>query len=389
MSRSDINSTTATHWKYCWVTNTWTTGTPLPTDLAWGRAEVVSTPDSGAMVYLLGGVNGGNATARVYRYSQRYGTWAPGGTLLAATRSPAADANDNRILVVGGYRSGILSAVQEAPLNVLDAQAVSIVAPTGAVLVGSVIDPEARIRNNCSSAQSFDVRFTISDGYSDTKAVTLGPAEEQTLVFNSWTASSPGTWGTRCTTMLTGDDDPTNDQVRDTVSVRSELRDVQVMGIDAPTGSVMQGMHIAPQATLKNNSTTPEAFMARFEIAGGYRDSQNVLLPAGAQQPVVFANWTAGPGGWLATRCTALVADDNPGNNVVEDSVFVRSLDVGTEAINAPDWTVVDSGATVNPQATVRNYGSFAATFDAVFSIGIWYATARRSPTSVPANPRS
>ena len=495
-SRNDLTSGTTTHWKYNWVTNVWTQGAAMPTDLAWGRAEVVSTPDSGAMVYLLGGVNGGNATARVYRYSQRYDAWAQGGTLPAATRSQAAGANDQRVIVAGGYAHGLLSATQDAELSstLLDAQALSIDAPTGTQPSGAVIAPQATVRNNSTTAQSFDVRFTISDGYTDTRNVTLAPDSQQMVTFSDWTAGSSGTWVTKCTTMLTGDANPANDMVHDSVIVQSSVLDAQTVSIDAPTGTQPSGAVIAPQATVRNNSTaaqsfdvrftisdgyfdtrnvtlapdsqqvvtfnnwtagligtwvtkcttmltgdaspandmvrdsvivllsvpdvqvlsidapigavsqgaliTPKAtvrnngadplsFDVRFVIAPGYTDQQNITLPPHMQRQVLFAPWTAGPLGWLATKCTALVADPNPSNNRVSDSVFVRLLDVGTDAIVQPDWMVVDSGATVTPQAVVHNWGNDSATFDAVFSIGFWYTDQQTVSNLAPGTTRT
>jgi hypothetical protein len=489
-SRNDLTSGTTTHWKYNWVTNTWVQGTSLPTDLAWGRAVVVSTPDSGAMVYLLGGVNGGNATSQVYRYSQRFDNWTHDGNLLAATRSQAAGANDHRILVAGGYAHGLLSATQDAELStsMLDAQAVSIDAPTGTQPSGAVIAPQATVRNNGTTSQSFDVRFTISDGYSDTRNVTLAPDSQQVVTFNNWTASIIGTWVTKCTTMLSGDANPANDMVRDSVIVQASLLDAQTVSIDAPTGTQPSGAVIAPEATVRNNSTAAQTFQVRFTVSDGYTDIRSVTLapdsqqvvtfnnwtasiigtwvtkcttmligdadpandmvhdsvivmasvpdvqvlsvdaPVGAvsqgtlitpeatvtnngttplnfdvrfvitpgytdqknvtvvphmHQQVSFANWVAGPLGWLATKCTALVADPNPSNNRVSDSVFVQFVDAAATAILAPIDTV-DSGTVTAPRATVRNYGSQAETFDVRFSIGATYTSTRTVTALAP-----
>ncbi len=495
-SRNDLTSSTTTHWKYNWVTNVWTQGTAMPTDLAWGRAVVVTTPDSGAMIYLAGGVNGGNATTRVYRYSQRYDAWANGGSMPVATRSHAAGANDQRVVVVGGYAHGLLSATQDAELpvgsadvqavsitapvdtqpsgtviapqatvrnnsttaqtfdvrftisdgytdthnvtvppnsqvmvtfsdwtagpsgtwvtkcstmlagdaipannmvhdsvivqtSVRDAQAVSIDAPTGTQPTGAVIAPQATVRNNSSAAQTFQVRFTISDGYTDTRSVTLAPDSQQAVTFNNWTATLIGTWVTRCTTMLTGDANPANDMVHDSVIVQATVPDVQVFSIDAPVGTVDQGTVVLPKATVRNNGTTSLNFDVRYMIAPGYTDQKNVTLLPHMLQQVTFAAWTASPQGWLASKCTVLVADPNPVNNRMTDSVFVRFLDAGADAIVQPGWMIVDSGALVTPQAMVHNRGNANATFDAVFSIGASYTDQQTVTSLAPGDTKT
>ncbi|MEO0109137.1 MAG: kelch repeat-containing protein, partial [candidate division WOR-3 bacterium] len=173
MARNDIASTTNTHWKYSLSTNAWTVGTPLPGTLGWGRAVVVTDPDSGAFIYCLGGVSNGAIVNTVYRYAQRYDTWLIETPLLSATRSHAAGAQGDRMFVAGGYNQGMLALAEEVVFRRPDAAVIRIEAPAGRVPVGSVVAPRALIRNNGNLEETFSVRFTISDGYEHTRTVTL------------------------------------------------------------------------------------------------------------------------------------------------------------------------------------------------------------------------
>jgi N-acetylneuraminic acid mutarotase len=383
MEQNNQFSTRDNHWKYNWVTNTWTTGAPLPTTLGWARAVAIVQPDSGPMIYVLGGVSSGAIVSTVYRYSLTLDTWTDETPLLTATRSHAADALDDRIFVCGGYNAGVLARTQEAVFGGPDAQAVRIDTPVGNVPLGAVIAPRAVVRNNSRTVQTFDVRFTVSDGYAATQNVTLPPATEQPVTFSDWTAGTPGTWETRCTTMLSGDIAPANDLVTGSVSVQAN--DIQVTSIDAPIGMVPQGATLAPRAKVRNNGTAPQTFDVRFQISGGYNDVQNVTVPAGMTQPVTFADWTAGPPGWQVTKCSVLVADQNPGNDVLSDSVFVMYQDVGTDVVLQPTG-IVDSSTSVVPRATVHNYGNAPASFTVRFTVGTRYSDVRNVDNLEPGS---
>jgi hypothetical protein len=73
-------------------------------------------------------------------------------------------------------------------------------------------------------------------------------------------------------------------------------------------------------------------------------------------------------------RCsTALANDQVHANDTLGGSVVVQVRDVACTQLLAPPDTV-DSGATVIPQAVVRNLGNTSETFDVRFAVGAGYA---------------
>jgi hypothetical protein len=257
-------------------------------------------------------------------------------------------------------------------VQVLDAQTVSIIAPTGTVNQGAMVTPQAQVRNNGNTSQTFNVRFDIADGYNNTQSVTLAAGATQTVSFTNWTAATAGTWAVKCSTQLTGDRVTANDKA--TGSVFVQTLDAQTVSIIAPNGTVNQGAVITPQAQVRNNGNTSQTFNVRFDIADGYNNTQSVTLAAGATQTVSFTNWTAATAGTWAVKCsTQLAGDMSPANDKVTSSVFVQSLDVQTVAILTPTGTV-NQGTVIAPTATVRNNGNSTQTFTVKYTITGGYA---------------
>ena len=260
-------------------------------------------------------------------------------------------------------------------ISTFDAQTMAIIQPTGIVNLNDTVTPQAIVRNNSNIAQTFPVRFTITDGYSDSKNVTLGPNAQTTVDFALWTANALGIFTTKCSTGLVGDRNPVNDTLSGSVSVNRV--DAQTVAIIQPTGIFNLGDTVTPKTTVKNNGSTAQTFPVRFIITDGYIDSTNVTLDPDSQVTVNFALWTANTAGIFQARCsTGLVGDMNRSNDTISDSVLVRNLDVGTTAILAPIETI-NLGSIITPQAKVKNFGSTDATFDVNFSIdgSAWSST--------------
>ena len=76
-------------------------------------------------------------------------------------------------------------------------------------------------RTRATEAQSatFRTRLTIGTGYTDTKTTNLAAGAADTLIFANWVANPAGAYAVRCTTELTGDDNPANDLAKDSVVV--------------------------------------------------------------------------------------------------------------------------------------------------------------------------
>jgi len=250
----------------------------------------------------------------------------------------------------------------------------AILAPSGTVDSGTVITPQARVKNYGTGAATFPVTFRIGASYTDTKNVTGLAAGESTLVsFTNWAAMPRGLLATRCSTNLTGDQYRANDTLAGSVTVR--VTNVGVTAIVAPSGTIDSGSVITPRARVRNYGTAAATFPVTFRIGSFYADTKTVtgLAPDDSAQ-VSFADWTAIERGTHATRCTtALTGDQVHGNDALSGSVTVRVIDAGVTAIVAPPDTV-DSGTVVAPQAWVRNYGTGAATFPVTFRIGSSYA---------------
>jgi hypothetical protein len=271
-------------------------------------------------------------------------------------------------------------------LHGLDVGVTQIIAPTGTVDSGTAITPQARVKNYGIDAASFPVTFRIGSFYNNSQNVTnLAPGDSVLVSFTSWTALQRGTHATRCTTALTDDQNHTNDALSGSVTVR--VTNVGVTAIVAPTGTVDSGATVTPRARVKNYGTGTASFPVSFRIGSFYNNSQNVSnLAPGDSALVSFTNWTALQRGTHVTRCsTALAADQNHANDTLSGSVTVRVTNVGVTAIIAPTGTI-DSGATVTPQARVKNHGTSAASFPVTFRVGSFYANTQNVSNLAPGD---
>jgi hypothetical protein len=249
-------------------------------------------------------------------------------------------------------------------LRPADVGVTAILAPTGTVDSGTVVTPQARVKNYGVDAASFPVAFRIGSFYSNSQTVTNLAAGDSALVsFTTWNVLQRGTHVTRCTTALTGDQNHSNDALSGSVTVR--VTNVGVTAIVAPTDTVGSGATIAPQARVKNYGTSAATFPATFRIGTSYTNIQTVSnLAAGDSVLVSFSTWTAGQRGTFVKRCsTALTGDQNHTNDTLSGSVTVRVKDIGVVGINKPAGSY-GQGEIVTPAATIRNYGNVPAGFE-------------------------
>jgi hypothetical protein len=249
-------------------------------------------------------------------------------------------------------------------VRVIDAQAVAILAPTGTVDSGTVLTPQASVRNNGSASATFYSKLTIG-AWADSQQVTLGAGATQTLSFNQWTAAQRGSFAVRCTTRLAGDIVPGNNLATGTVTVR--VRDAQATTIVAPTGTVDSGASLMPRASVRNNGSETVSFFTRMTI-GAWVDSQTVTLGPGNIQTLNFSQWTAGARGAYAVACsTRLAGDQVPGNDRLAGSVEVAVHDAAVIAIAAPADTIVPSQ--VVPAAVLSNLGTDRSSTRVFFTV--------------------
>ncbi len=251
----------------------------------------------------------------------------------------------------------------------------SIISPKGEVLQNSTNTPRAEVENYGDLTESLYVWFTIGSNYQDSIFLTINPGERKLVNFQDWIASEPGKLITKCSTSLAGDEDSTNNFVFDSVFVR--IKDVGVIQITSPSGVIDSGTIVVPQAQVQNFGNAAETFSVTFRIGAFYNQTRTKTLSAGATDTVNFPSWTAvQKRGTHPTRCTIAIADVNPANNALSDSVMIRVLDVGVSSILAPSGTI-DSGAVIVPQAQVQNFGNTAETFSVTFRIGAFYNQTR------------
>jgi hypothetical protein len=260
------------------------------------------------------------------------------------------------VMLAGDVQAGNNRVNGTIAVRVADAEAQAIAAPDGGVDSGAVVTPRARVRNAGTGSETLRVAFTIQGGYGDTQTVSLPPAGDSVVSFNSWTATSRGGWATKCTVMLSSDMAPGNNRLAGWVAVG--VADVQALSLIALPGVVDSGVSLNPQAIVRNNGSSPATFNVRLDIQGGYGDVQPVTaLPAHDTDVVTFALWVANQRGSFAVRCTTQFAGDAvPANDLLTASVEVATHDIAAIAIVAPGETTPPLPST--PLVKVCNYGT-------------------------------
>ena len=252
----------------------------------------------------------------------------------------------------------------------IDAASVAILAPGGIVDSGVAIAPIVRIANNGTRNELIPIRLRIGSSYDTTITKLLVRGTQDTALFPVWTASQLGSFPIRCSTGLANDQNPVNDTLSSSVTVRARI-DAAALAIIAPLGTLDSGTTVIPVARIANYGTRTEAILVRFQIGAVYAESLTKSLAPGVVDTVSFPVYTALAPGRYVTRCTVgLFADQVEGNNLIVDSLQVRvRLDVGVTTILAPIGST-DSGAVFTPAALVHNYGTRSLTTPVRLRIG-------------------
>ncbi len=156
------------------------------------------------------------------------------------------------------------------------------------------------------------------------------------------------------------------------------VADVGVSQIVAPAGTIDSGTVVTPACSLDNFGPVAADYSVRCRIGGFYDETATVSGHApGSRIGLVFPAWIAAPvgGPWGVTCSTELAGDPNSANNRAIGSVIVRrpgGRDVGVTVILAPAG-MTDSGTSVTPACSVRNYGANAETYPVRLRIGSAY----------------
>ncbi len=255
-----------------------------------------------------------------------------------------------------------------------DVACTRIVAPLGTVDSGTLVTPQAWIRNYGNTNEVFNCRMLIGSFYADTVNVLLGAGDSVRLSFRPVALTALGQWAVNCSTMLGGDLVPSNDRAIDSVLVR--VFDVAALSIVVPLDTVDSGATVVPQLRIANRSSTAQTFWTHFLFQSGagpvfYHDSLRVTLAAAAESVVTF-----GPsepvnqfGTWRTTGWCA-AGDPNPRNDTARGQFFVP----GRGGIVWPHgWHEVASMPLAPSQRMIRDGGALTVMEDA--EVGLIYAT--------------
>ncbi len=229
-------------------------------------------------------------------------------------------------------------------IRTTDVGAVRFTAPPDTVDSGTVVPVKAWVRNFGLEMQSFPVRVRLGSMYGDTVQVdSLAAGESLEVTFADYPVAYRGPQTVRCSTMLAGDQDVSNNLVWKWVFRR--VRDVGALSITAPTGVVTEDTVVIPTALLDNFGNTTDSFPVIFRIGTFYEDTVRTN-----DSVVMFKPCTLNVSGTFSVMCsTAMNLDVIPANDAVYDSVQVT--DVGISATDTPN---------IPRTLTLRGNGPFA-----------------------------
>jgi hypothetical protein len=263
-------------------------------------------------------------------------------------------------------------------LTLRDVGPTRIIRPAGLIDSSQTIVPACTVYNFGTGIENYRVRMQIGsfyDQYSDS-VLAHAPGTGVLVTFPSYTAWPRGRHNTTVTTGLVGDENPNNDMLADSVTVR--VRDVGCLYLLRPLGTVDSGVTITPACSVYNYGTDNATYTVRLRIGTGYNQTQTVFNQApGATNYVEFLVWTpVQVGAVLAETCgTELPFDAGPINDKKGARLVVRrpgGHDVACTRIIKPIGTA-DSGTTVTPMCSVYNYGASTETYTVRMKIGPTY----------------
>ena len=134
-----------------------------------------------------------------------------------------------------------------------DVGATAILAPPDSVDSGTVVAPQAVVRNFGPLAARFPVVLSVGTTYADTVSDSLDVGQSDTVVFADWTALVLGTHPIVCFTDLVDDGDRANDTIVDSVRVVAlPIPDVAALEILTPRGFADSGVSYVPVAVVRN-----------------------------------------------------------------------------------------------------------------------------------------
>lgn len=212
------------------------------------------------------------------------------------------------------YNTGGLPYSYSATLRILhDIGIISLAGYTNNADSGAVITPQAMVKNYGQNSETFPIRFTIGDGYTNTQNLTLNPGDSNLVSFAACTLRIRNYNAVLCTTLLNSDERTTNNSLSDRIFVR--VKDVAMLAILEPEQSVNQGEQIHPEVTIKNYGNVREIFYVDCRI-GNWIATQRISLAAGLQFDLEFdSTWSATDTSHYAVKCSTKLTNDVNNNN--------------------------------------------------------------------------
>jgi YVTN family beta-propeller protein len=143
-------------------------------------------------------------------------------TTIGAGDGPVAftyNQQQNRTYVAN-YNSSNISVIKDTVPR-FDVAILKILAPKGNIPYDSVISPKAIVLNRGSDTAHFSTILSIGTVYSKTLSVSLNPHLDTTLTFPDWQTNIKASFVVTCSTMLGGDEYPSNDAMKKRIWVTS------------------------------------------------------------------------------------------------------------------------------------------------------------------------
>ncbi|MBC7080759.1 MAG: choice-of-anchor J domain-containing protein [Thermoplasmatales archaeon] len=209
-------------------------------------------------------------------------------------------------------------------------------------------------------------KYVFGDDELVASTTPLPPGEEEFVEFDTWNITSgAGNYLINVTTLLTGDEFPSNDWTTTIVFLQG-VYDAQVKSINSPLpGTYTTGTPFKVNATVKNVGA---ANLTDVKVNCTIRNSSDeivftdeLIIPSlltDEEKYVEFDEWIATTEDTYRINVTTIVfGDANPDDDYREVTIIVNDIyDVGTVSINYPTGTQFTGTYAVN--ATVANFGN-------------------------------
>jgi hypothetical protein len=271
--------------------------------------------------------------------------------------------------------------------GVYDGETVDIDQPPDTIFTGKTYNPEATVRNNSGAgAADFTVTCTINGGYSSTRTITnLAAGNATQVVFDPWTTghTANATYTVTVTCQTTGDVNTNNNTKTKTYQ---SYGDVGPSNPVAPLDTVYTETKYKPTAKIKNYTAgITESFNVTclvLDQTGNVMFLETKLDSFGPneEKPVVFNEWEVGSLEGVTYQIqvsTHLAGDFVPSNDSLVWEVVSKlppDFDAGVVYIDEPTGSI-RVGSTIQPNATVKNFGTNTVSFGVTCTIGDYTST--------------